>query len=72
MFKELIESGVKPGQAVMIGDAGNDIKSAQAYGVKSIGVLEGYSSETEIRDANPDKCVKNMKELFELSGEIVL
>jgi len=72
MFKELVESGVKPEEAVMIGDAGTDIRSAQAYGIKTIGVLEGYSSEDEIKGANPDKCVCNMRELLEHSGDIIL
>jgi len=72
MFKELIDGGVKPQSAVMIGDAGTDISSAQAYGVKTIGILEGYSSEDEIKGAKPDACVRNMRELLAHSGDIIL
>ncbi len=72
MFKELIDGGVEPGQAVMIGDAGTDIKSALAYGVKTIGILEGYSSVDEIKEAKPDACVRDMRELLKCSGDIKL
>jgi phosphoglycolate phosphatase len=41
-------------RAVMIGDRAGDIVAARANGVRSIGVLWGYGSESELTDARAD------------------
>lgn len=43
--------------AIMIGDRENDIYGARENGLKSVGVLYGYGSEKELRDAGADYIV---------------
>jgi len=45
---------VSPERAVMIGDRAGDVVSARANRVRSIGVLWGYGSESELQDAGAD------------------
>jgi phosphoglycolate phosphatase len=45
---------ISPERAVMIGDRAGDIVSARANRVRSIGVLWGYGSESELTDARAD------------------
>jgi phosphoglycolate phosphatase len=49
---------IAPAHAVMIGDRAGDIVAARANRVRSIGVLWGYGSESELADAGADRlCV---------------
>lgn len=50
----LATEDVSPERAVMIGDRAGDVVSARANRVRSIGVLWGYGSESELRDAGAD------------------
>jgi len=43
--------------AVMIGDRSHDILGAGANGLRSIGVLWGFGSQVELRDAGADEIV---------------
>jgi len=54
---------IKPEEAVMIGDSPLDIMAAKKVGTKSIGVLYGYSTEEQIKGANPDFVAKSVGEL---------
>ena len=45
---------VSPERAVLIGDRASDIVSARANRVRSIGVLWGYGSESELENAGAD------------------
>ena len=45
---------VSPERAVTIGDRAGDVLSARANRVRSIGVLWGYGSEPELKDAGVD------------------
>ncbi|WGD56119.1 HAD family hydrolase [Bradyrhizobium sp. CB1650] len=47
----LDEAKVDPGSAIMIGDRSHDVIGARTNGMTAIGVLYGYGSETELRDA---------------------
>ncbi|MBX7483208.1 HAD-IA family hydrolase [Qipengyuania qiaonensis] len=47
----LIEAGVVPGEAVMIGDTSFDMEMAAAAGVRAIGVSWGYHEPQELFDA---------------------
>ncbi|WP_448031407.1 HAD family hydrolase [Bradyrhizobium liaoningense] len=47
----LDESRVDASSAIMIGDRSHDVVGARANGMTAIGVLYGYGSETELRDA---------------------
>ncbi len=46
--------GVSPSEAVMIGDRAFDVIAARDNGVRSIGVLWGYGSGTELVEAGAD------------------
>lgn len=48
---------------VMVGDRKYDIEGAKTCGINSIGVLYGYGSEEELRNAGADKIVANLDEL---------
>jgi phosphoglycolate phosphatase len=50
----LASENVSPERAVMIGDRAGDVVSARANRVRSIGVLWGYGSESELKNAGPD------------------
>jgi phosphoglycolate phosphatase len=54
---------VRPGTAVMIGDRAADIVAAKANGVRSIAVLWGYGSESELMDAGADTLCRTPWEL---------
>ena len=47
----LDETKVDPGSAIMIGDRSHDVIGARTNGMTAIGVLYGYGSEAELRDA---------------------
>ena len=50
----LATEGIAAERAVMIGDRAGDIVAARANRVRSIGVLWGYGSESELADAGAD------------------
>ncbi len=50
-------------RAVMIGDREYDIIGAKKTGLSSVGVLYGYGSETELKEAGADRIVKTVSDL---------
>ena len=50
-------------EVIMIGDRKYDILGAKEVGIHSVGVLYGYGSIKEIKQAKPDYIVKSVKEL---------
>jgi len=50
----LAEERIAPDVAVMIGDRAADVRAAKANGLKSVGVLWGYGSQTELVNAGAD------------------
>jgi phosphoglycolate phosphatase len=50
----LVTERISAEDAVMIGDRAGDIEAARANRVRSIGVLWGYGSESELADARAD------------------
>ncbi len=55
----LRREGLAPEATVMIGDRGFDIVAARANGLRAVGVLWGYGSERELREAGADRlCAK--------------
>jgi phosphoglycolate phosphatase len=50
-------------RAVMIGDRAGDVVSARANGIRSIGVLWGYGSESELEGAGADVVCRSPAEL---------
>lgn len=51
---------------VMIGDREHDILGAQANGIDSVGVLYGYGSQEEIKNAEPTQIIKTVEDLENL------
>ncbi len=58
--------GVKPENALMLGDSVSDVKAARAAGFQIICMSYGYNHGVDIRDANPDAVIDSMVELKEL------
>ena len=59
----LTTEGIPAERAVMIGDREGDILAAHANGARSIGVLWGYGSESELADVRPDALCASPGEL---------
>lgn len=53
-------------ETVMVGDREHDIIGAKACGIASIGVLYGYGSEEELRQAGADGIAKGLADLSRL------
>lgn len=51
---------------IMVGDRMYDIVSANNIGINSVGVLYGYGSLEEIKDANPTYTANNVEELKDI------
>ena len=51
------------GRAVMVGDREHDVIGANEIGIESVGVLYGYGSENELRNANTTYIARNVDEL---------
>ena len=50
-------------KAIMVGDRSVDIISAQKNGLRSIGVLWGFGSHTELTEVSPSKILNHVMEL---------
>ena len=61
----LATEGIGPTASVMVGDRAADIMAARANQVRSIGVLWGYGSEAELKDAGADMLCRTPSELAE-------
>lgn len=55
---------------VMVGDTGKDIQTGKALGIKTIAVSNGFLAEEVLREYEPDKLIKNIREI--LNEAIVL
>ena len=53
-------------RAVMVGDREHDVIGASAFGMDSIGVLFGYGSESELREAGATHIAESVAQLFAL------
>jgi phosphoglycolate phosphatase len=58
--------GVKPENALMLGDSVSDVKAARAAGFQIICMSYGYNHGIDIRESNPDAVIDSMTELKEL------
>jgi phosphoglycolate phosphatase len=63
---------ISPERAVMIGDRAGDIVGARANRVRSIGVLWGYGSESELADARADGLCTSPSELGSCLGRLAV
>ena len=58
--------GVKPAEAVMVGDSSNDILAARSAGMRSVGLTYGYCYTRPIKDYSPDHVFDDFRELLKL------
>jgi phosphoglycolate phosphatase len=58
--------GVKPENALRLGDSMSDVKAARAAGFQIICMSYGYNHGEDIRDYNPDAVIDTMAELKDL------
>ena len=56
--------------AVMVGDRMHDVRAARLCGVRSIGVLYGFGSEQELRDAGADRLCATVAELSAVIAQL--
>lgn len=68
VLKALEILGVKPDEALMVGDSQYDILSAQEAGVKAAGVSWSLKGEEHLRKFNPDYIIRDMRELLQIVG----
>jgi phosphoglycolate phosphatase len=59
----LASEGLDGGECLMIGDRRHDIRAARQNGARSIGVLWGYGSRTELEEAGADAVIASPSEL---------
>ena len=59
----LSRTGIAKGRAVMIGDSGIDIRTAQAAGIDAIGVAWGFRFAEELYEAGAERVVSQVEEL---------
>lgn len=64
----LQSTGVDPSQAMMIGDRSYDMVGARDNGMTAIGVLYGYGSEAELRDAGAHHVCATPRRLLDHTG----
>ena len=67
LYAALADTGVLPGDAVMIGDTSYDMVMAKAAGVHAIGVTWGNHTEDHLADA--DRIVNTTHELSAILGQ---
>ena len=60
--------GVDPSQAIMIGDRSFDMVGARNNGMTAVGVLYGYGSEAELREAGAHHVCATPQEVLEQMG----
>ncbi len=70
LLKALENLNLKPEEALMVGDHKLDYISAKKAGVKFIGVLTGFSSEKELREAGVELIIESVASLPYLIDKI--
>lgn len=67
LLKHVLQSeGLDAVEVTMVGDRKFDIIGAKNNGIKSIGVLWGYGTEQELREAGADKIYQRPSQLIDL------
>ena len=66
LHRVLTSLGVSPGRTVMIGDSTNDVRAAQAAGVKACAVGYGYGNREKVLALNPDFYCERPQDLLNL------
>ena len=69
LLRHAVQSmGIDPSQAIMIGDRSFDMVGARSNGMTAVGVLYGYGSEAELREAGAHHVCATPKEVLEHTG----
>jgi len=55
--------GVRPGEALMVGDTADDVRSARNAGVRSAAVATGHQSVEMLKAAGPDYLIHDLSEM---------
>lgn len=63
IYDALTQLGLKPTEAVMIGDMVTDVQAAHTAGVPCIAVTHGFSSQSELEAAGADAVVSMLSEI---------
>lgn len=66
IFEIMKKFSLKKEEIVMVGDGTNDILAGKNAGIKTIGVLYGYSSLEQVKKLVPDYAAKNPKHIVEI------
>lgn len=61
--------GVRPGEALMVGDHPMDVRSGKAHGMMTAGVLTGNSSREDLASAEPDWILDDVTGLLRVLSE---
>ncbi|MBQ3053836.1 MAG: HAD family hydrolase [Clostridia bacterium] len=69
VIETLKELNVTPLECLYIGDTAVDMKTGKAAGIYTIGVLWGFRSEEEMRNAGADVIVEKPEEIFKIATE---
>lgn len=64
--KILSQAGLKPHQALMVGDGEPDILGARNAGISSVAVEYGYCPITRLKQLGAHHCIKDLSELLPL------
>jgi phosphoglycolate phosphatase len=67
LLRALEGLGVDPSETVMIGDSTNDVRAAQAAGIRACAVGYGYGNRDKVVALHPDfycECPKDLLDLF--------
>ena len=57
---------IQPAHTVMIGDRKHDILGAKQHAIRTLGVLYGYGSQTELIEAGADELATSPQAIVEL------
>ena len=67
-LSRLLAAGVIDSTALMIGDRAVDLTGAHANGLRSVGVLWGYGSRSELQAQSPLRLLDHVADLADLTG----
>ncbi len=60
----VVKLGIKPSEAVIIGDSWHDARAGKSAGIRTIAVLWGYGTRENITPEGPDYFVQEPKEIL--------
>lgn len=67
-FEAIELMGLQPGECAYLGDSGVDMQTAEAAGVRGVGVLWGFRDADELMDNGASALIRSPEELLPLLG----